>query len=164
MKNNIKEIIINKQVGILKNMNEYAIDFVCDYGASSSEYICDAFTEFADSKTSIYYKDIINYISNNVEAVNDAIAEVGWDGVGKDLYKAGQFAEFREIENQLNEELENIILYLAFEYIINCDFDITIEQIEKIENDIEFEIDHNNRLDDICDYINEIVNPKSNEE
>ena len=74
---------------------------ICDY--SETDYISDIFAEWADGETSIYYHDIIKYISEHVEAVNDAIEEFGWDGCGSDLYKAGQMAEYLEINNWLWE-------------------------------------------------------------
>lgn len=77
------------------------ISNICDY--SETAYISDIFAEWADGETSIYYNDIIKYISEHVEAVNDAIEEFGWDGCGSDLYKAGQMAEYLEINNWLWE-------------------------------------------------------------
>ena len=47
---------------------------------SGSTYICDAITEIADNYVSIYYSDIMDFIKNNVEEVEEAIDEFGWDG------------------------------------------------------------------------------------
>lgn len=77
---------------------------ICDY--SETSYISDIFAEWADGETSIYYPDIIKYISEHVEAVNDAIEEMGWEGCGSDLYNAGQMAEYLEINNWLWEHEE----------------------------------------------------------
>lgn len=98
------------------------IGYICDY--SETSYISDIFAEWADGETSIYYHDIIKYISEHVEAVNDAIKEFGWDGCDSDLYKAGQMAEYLEVNNWLWEhETEAYKVYalnwFRFEYGVN---------------------------------------------
>ena len=103
--------------GIAKLLNDYR---------DSDKYICDAIVEIADGCVSIYYSDIIAFISENVEAVNDAIAEFGWDGCGSDLYKAGQMAEFKQNENELYNHLEDALLLLAVDYLR---YDREIEEI-----------------------------------
>jgi len=96
------------------------IGYICDY--DDSTYVSDAFAELADMLTSVYYSDIIKYISEHVEAVNDAIEEFGWDGCGSDLYKAGQMAEYLTINNWLwQHEFEAYQVYALnwyrFEYM-----------------------------------------------
>lgn len=89
----------------MKNLNQETIKFLIDYEDADTMYLCDAISEFADGKTSIYNEDILNFIKQNVEAVNDAIAEFGWDGCGSDLMKAGQMAEYLTIERKIYEDL-----------------------------------------------------------
>ena len=91
----------------MTNLNQETIDFLNDYADADNMYLCDAISEFADGRTSIYYSDIKKFISENVDAVNDAVAEFGWDGCGSDLMKAGQIAEFLTIENKIYEDLSN---------------------------------------------------------
>lgn len=90
------------------------IGYICDYDKSA--YVSDAFAEIADKCTSIYYSDIIKYISEHVEAVNDAIEEFGWDGCGSDLYNAGQMAEYLEINNWLWEHEEEAYKVYALDW------------------------------------------------
>lgn len=90
------------------------IGYICDYG--ETEYISDVFSYWADNETSIYYSDIIKYISEHVEEVNDAIEEFGWDGCGSDLYKAGQMAEYLEINNWLWSHDLDIYKVYALDY------------------------------------------------
>lgn len=68
---------------IIANANQicgYCAELIEDYHTG---YICDTFAEFADGHTSIYYSDIINYISSHVEEVNDTIKEFGWGRMRK---------------------------------------------------------------------------------
>lgn len=105
----------------LKSLLDIVQDFINEFSASDDDYICDAFQGYADNRTSIYYSDIIKFISENVEAVNDAIAEFGWDGCGSDLYKAGQMAEYLQLEQMLNNDIEDIKKHLAINYISNIE-------------------------------------------
>lgn len=91
----------------MTNLNNETIEFLRDYADAGNMYLCDAISEFADGHTSIYYSDIKNFIAENVEAVNDAVAEFGWEGCGSDLMKAGQMAEFLTIENKIYDDLRD---------------------------------------------------------
>ena len=126
-----------------------------DYRTSNS-YICDAVVEVADGCVSICYNDIIAYISENVEAVNDAIKEFGWDGCGGDLYKAGQMAEFRENEFQLYDNLEAALVLMAVDHLR---YDLKREEIPAELADLirewAAEIDNNDRCNEIANRVDE---------
>ena len=142
---------------IREEMGTDAAYLAADYEGSSS-YICDAIQDRADGETSIYYSDIIKFISENVEAVNDAIAEFGWEGCGSDLYKAGQMAEFVKIENDYYAQEKNIIKYAA---IMDLLYSRKMETIsadtwEAIADELEG-LDNGNRFDDITDIITRVL-------
>lgn len=127
---------------IAKLLNDYR---------DSDKYICDAIVEIADGNVSIYYSDIIKYISENVEAVNDAIAEFGWEGCGSDLYKAGQMAEFLQNEREIYDHLEDAMLLLAVEYLrrdVECE-EIP-EELADLIRDWAAEIDNNDRCNEMA--------------
>ena len=145
----------------LNNLNSN-IDCICDY---SRGYICDIIAEIADSHTSIYYSDIINFISENVEQVNDTIEEFGWEGAGGDLYKAGQLAEYCQLEQEMYGELEEGLFNFAISYIEHEleIYEITEEQLETI-NDLCAGTDNNDTLDRFIDELTEIVQTEEEEE
>lgn len=162
---NVRELMKELETG------DYGSDFV-NYGSSS--YICDVISTIADTNTSIYYSDIIDFISENVEAVNDAIAEFGWDGCGSDLYKAGQMAEYCKIQNEIYECLDDSMKYYALNYYE--DLDIHNEKIDtsEISEDLWEEIenycngvDHNDTfsvIEEIIDnYIEDMMEEKEDE-
>ena len=123
-------------------------EFMNDY-RTSDNYFCDVVSEIADANTSIYYSDIIAFISENVEAVNDAIKEFGWDGCGSDLYKAGQMAEYLQIENDLLSRLEDCCLLLACDYLrYDLDTDEIPEELAECVKEWAAEADHNDRISD----------------
>ena len=147
---------------IERNNLDSFIDCLNDY---DSGYICDIISEIADSNTSIYYSDIIEFISNNVEEVNDAIEEYGWDGCGSDLYKAGQAAEYRKNENDMYNELEEGLFNVALSHIqYTMEVEkISDEQLDEIET-LCSDTDNNDRLDDFLEKVEEIVNGEEEEE
>jgi hypothetical protein len=112
----------------------------------------------------------MEFIKDNPDAVNDAINEFGWDGCGRDIYKAGQLAEFTSIQQELYDELEDIIKYLALDFIDSTDEadddaekiwqTLTDEQKDELLDefiaDLEY-LDDNSRLDDIVNLYNEFV-------
>ena len=110
----------------------------------SSSSIADIFSEIADSNTSIYYSDIAQYIGTHIDEVNDAIEEFGWEGCGSDLYKAGQMAEYSTIQRDLEEHIDDIIVYAAL--ISKYESDIPEESFESVY-DYVANIDWNDRLD-----------------
>lgn len=139
-----------------KSLTEYA-EYVCDY-YDSTGYISDTFAEIADNNTSIYYNDIMHYISDHVEEVNDAINEFGWDGCGADLYKAGQMAEYTQIENEMNQHAAEIIEAYAADYIRrNYAEEIPAKTWERIADELE-NVDTSDRWDVIREAVDKIMN------
>lgn len=131
------------------NLGDYGEDFIMDY--SESNYYSDAISEFADSNTSIYYSDIMKFISEHPYDVDDAIKEFGWDGCGGELYKAGQMAEYRLIQNNIYECYEDILLAITYDYLINIGHEEIDDSIlEDIESQIDSNIDRYDVIVDIC--------------
>lgn len=168
----MKKIKINEAVtnyfltnglNTVEQLSEKAQDFINEYGATDSGYICDLITAFADSNTSIYSDDIKTFIVNNFDAVTNAINEFGWDGCGKDIYKAGQMAEFLTIERAVYNELADIVKHLAIEYITNIASDLEVadsEQLSELLSELECNleaVDNNDYIDIIADYCNEFI-------
>lgn len=141
---------------------------------SGGTYICDAISEIADNSTSIYYSDIINFISENVETINDAIEEFGWDGCGSDLYKAGQMVEYCSIQNEIYKCLDDSMKYYALNYYEDLDIhnekidtsEISEDLWEEIENYCD-DVDHNDTfsvIEEIIDnYIEKIMEEEEDE-
>lgn len=147
---------------IKRNNLDSFIDCLNDYDQG---YICDVISEIADSHTSIYHSDISEFISNNVEEVNETIEEFGWNGCGGDLYKAGQMAEYRKNENEMYNELEEGLFNVALshiQYTMKVE-EISDEQLEEIE-DLCADTDSNDRLDDFLGEIENIVNGEEAED
>lgn len=92
-------------------------DVLCDY-RDSDTCICDAIMEAADQRTSIYYSDILAFISEHPEALAEVIEEGLYDpSHGYDLYQHGQAAEFMTIERDLWNHLADNLMRAALCFI-----------------------------------------------
>lgn len=140
----MKKELLNKieEVLAVECTNDISNDFIEETRADDSRYFCDAFPEYADGRVDIYYYDIKQFIINNIELVEEALDEFGWDGCGKDLHKAGQMAQFLQNERQLQEDFEPIKNRIALDYLEEV---LTNEQAEAL-----------NKREDLTDLINEL--------
>ena len=133
-------------------------DRLNDY-RDSNTYICDAIAEIADSDTSIYYSDIIAFISKNPEALSDVVAEglytVG-NGTEYDLYKHGQAAEYMMIERDIYDHMRDAVMLCAVDFIRYDLGRTTIPaELAELVADLADEADNNDRMRDIPDRIRE---------
>ena len=144
-------------------INEYenrlfdsAVDFVNEciaHDFESSDYICDAISEFADNNTSIYYCDIMEFIAHNPDALSDAAAEFGVDSRNFDIYKLGQQAEFMQIENNIYSDFDEMIEYAALIYADSINLDLSNSEIlESVKNSV-CVINSNSRIWDIVENV-----------
>jgi len=132
-------------------LGEYG-EYLNDY-RSSDTYICDAISEIADNHTSIYYSDILEFIKEHSDYVNEAVDELGWPG---DIYRAGQYGECRYIEEDIYSNLEDSIKLMAADYIyFELELQFTDDIIELID-EVAAAIDNNDR----CSAINELIDEK----
>lgn len=147
---------------IKRNNLDSFIDCLNDY---DNGYICDIISEIANSNTSFTWADIMEFISNNVEEVNETIEEFGWEGCGGDLYKAGQAAEYRKNEHDMYNELEEGLFNVALSHI---QYKMKLEEISEEQlNEIEWlcaDTGSNDHLDDFLDGVEEIMNVEEEEE
>ncbi len=129
----IKKVLLES-----KDMGSYGSDFVLNYNLdiNESSYLDDLFSEFADSNTSVYTDDVLKFICDNYEDVNDTINEFGWDGVGKSIITAGQTCEGEAIWRDLDKHRDSILLYMAAEYFFKDNYDDPVDEdkIDEIES------------------------------
>lgn len=145
MKNNtIKE----RKEELKNNLNNTYCDNICNY---SEGYICDIITEIANNNVDIYYNDLFEWCKGNFSYVNDWIEECG---SSNDIIKDIQGGQYKQISEEIYENLEDMMLLFAYDYMFNNDITLSDEQLEELESDISI-MDHNNTLDEIIDAINE---------
>ena len=125
----------------------------------SDGYICDIIAEIADANTSIYYRDILDFIRRNPDSLADVIDEGLFDpSRDYDLYKHAQAAEFMTIERDIYDHLADSLMAAAVNFIR---FDLDIVEIPEELADLLREwcddADNNDRMNDIPDKIREYL-------
>lgn len=145
----------------LYNKLESSIDCLTDY---DDGYIGDVITKIADSQVDICFSDLTSWANGHFEEISETIDEFGWGGCGNDLYKAVQMAQFRENENEMYSELSEGIENFAISYL---EYSLKMTEIpeenwEEIQ-DFLADIDNNNRLDEITDFLDEMFSKEDEE-
>lgn len=141
----IKELVENLDIG------EYG-DFITDY---DSGYICDIIQQIADNEIDIYTSDLLEFAKNHYEYIEQAVNEGLVDTSDFDFLGAIRSGEYLYISEDLNSNIDDIILYKIYKYILN---DLKIENIseEKADEILLIDIDTNNRLEDVLEEVNNI--------
>ena len=148
---NLEMINLNEEMRLL-DLGEYGEEII-NY---KSDWICDCIGRIADNNTSIYYCEIMEFIKNHTDEFNESVEMDGWQG---DIYKQGQLVEYKVIYEDLYNNLDNIIKYYVYNYIINeLGFDeITEDDFDKLNDRLENEIESDNSLESIIDIIIEVL-------
>lgn len=100
--------------------------YFCDY-ADTNEYISDIITEIADNNVSIYYSDILKFVSENPDSLNEVIESGLYDPTcNYDFYSHAQAAEFMIIEQNLEEHSIDSLKLVAYNY---CEYNLFMKMI-----------------------------------
>lgn len=124
---------------------------ITDY---SDGYICDVFSNIADSNIDIYVVDLFDWGKKNFEHINEATEEFRNP---KNIIKQIQQGQFLAYEEELNDNKDDILLYYGYNYLKDNDIKLSEEEQEDFE-DYVTGLDSDDRLDDInsyCDELNE---------
>lgn len=131
-------------------------DNFCDYSAPYN--IADMISEIADSYTSVYHSDIFDFMKNNLEWVEEAIQEFGWEGCESSLVKAGQLGEYLYNENQMYNHLESGLLNWALEELIErFEDDVPDSVLDSVVDEICENCNNYDDLEEIIDMIERII-------
>lgn len=146
-KYNVKEIKVLMNELCLNDMEEQILEF------SDGYYISDVFGDIARNNVSIYTSDLLSYLSNNIDDVNDNINDIGFSGdILSHISNAWYYNNIEELYGNMND----IVKYFVLDNIIECMIDNDVKNIS--EEDLDNMIDENcsdniNRIDIIVDNI-----------
>lgn len=141
------------------NLGDYGERLVDYFG---SLYICDTIMEIADSEVSIYTSDLFDWVAegNNYEYCEDAVKNGLCDGT--DFIAMLRCGQYFSIENDLYSHLDDLLINYAYNWLI-------ASEIYEIPEDMDDEIcsmhfDHNDKLEDIEDFVNNLIEEYINNE
>ena len=150
------EKIKERKEEVKKNLSDTYCDCICDY---NDGYICDVIAEISDNHVDIYYSDLFEWCKGNFDYVNDWIAECGSSG---DIIKDIQGGQYKQISDELYENMEEMLLLFAYDYIFTNEIILNDEQLEELEKYIS-DLDNNDQLEDIISYIEDLQNNEESE-
>lgn len=123
---------------------------ILDY---SNGYICDVFSDIADSNIDIYVSDLFEWGKSNFGYINEATQEFGNP---QDIIKQIQQGQYLSFEQDLYNNQNDILKYFAYNYLKDNDIKFNEEQVEQLEEYIE-RLDNNDRIEDIISYCDELL-------
>lgn len=157
----IEKKLAEAEAGIIPEMAEDFYNDNKDY-IDSSSYICDLITEYADTSVDIYAKHLLEWAKSHLQEIKEANEEYCTET--KDIEKQIQTGQFYVYQNEIYDGLENIICSFLYKELQNRvedldSIELAKEDLEDIFNEIEYQnsIDNNSRMDDICDFICDLL-------
>ena len=118
----------------------------------NSGYICDVFSEIADSNVDIYTSDLFDWGKNNMYYIDEATKEFGDP---HDILRQIQQGQYYAYEQELYENKDDIIKYFAYTYLNDNNIKLNVEQEEDLDDYLS-SVDSNDKLEDIIDYCKNI--------
>ena len=117
-----------------------------------SGYICDVFSEIADSNVDIYTSDLFDWGKNNMYYIDEATKEFGDP---HDILRQIQQGQYYAYEQELYENKDDIIKYFAYTYLNDNNIKLNVAQEEDLDDYLS-SVDSNDKLEDIIDYCKNI--------
>ena len=117
-----------------------------------SGYICDVFSEIADSNVDIYTSDLFDWGKNNMYYIDEATKEFGDP---HDILRQIQQGQYYAYEQELYENKDDIIKYFAYTYLNDNNIKLNVEQEEDLDDYLS-SVDSNDKLEDIIYYCKNI--------
>ena len=140
---------IDKEIS-RQGLNEYD-----DFLSYRSDYISDRISDYADNKVDIYYSELMKWLPDNTGWLEDAFEEFGWDGCGKDFYKAVQMAQFLAYEHECYDNKDSIVAAITYDKFKDIAYqklnltDMTIEEIIKSIDNVAWDCKDADDIDEI---------------
>ena len=115
---------------------------ILDY---SSGYICDVFSEIANSNVDIYTSDLFDWGKNNLWYIDEATKEFGNPN---DILKQLQQAQYYAYEEELYEQKDEIIKLYMYSYMQDNNIN-AIDNSELVIDNYSKDVDSNFKLEEV---------------
>lgn len=133
-----------------------------DYGDQITEYdgdISDAIAEVADSNVDLYNHDLLKWLPDNYEWIEEAYAQGLLEGCKGDLMKMTQMAQYECFSQDMYDHLEDIAKYAALEGLKDAGvYALSDEVFDEVffDSGIEFN-DNNQRVEALVDEVKDAI-------
>ena len=167
-KEELKEWLEKRKENLKGGMNDISIGFASDYDINTSSYLCDLFTEYADSQVDMMNYDLIEWFRYNYEYVEQAVAEFGVDEKNFDIFRLFQSGQYLQNSELLSQDEQEIVELMVVNYLLENEEEIEKEleesELEEMFDEIESQFDNCERLENLLDAINEYIKIKDEDD
>ena len=133
-------------------LNELKTNLSFTYGdqitSYNSGYICDVFSEIADSNVDIYTSDLFEWGKSNLYYIDEATKEFGDP---HDILRQLQQGQYYAYEQDLYENQDSVLKFFAYNYLKDNDIVLDEDDLDELDNYVEH-LESDDRLEDIIDY------------
>lgn len=152
---NLKIEDLKKEIIFRNGITEDNIRDITNY----TGYICDAITEIADNNVDIYAYDLFDWAKDNYSYIEEANEEFGTPTDILQQIRQGQFFSY---EQQLQEDIEEIMLYCMYQILL----DRNIQEITEKQNDglITYNLYNIEKFEELNNIIDEILEEEEEKE
>lgn len=122
------------------NLDGYAKDFALEcernFTDYAGEWINDLINQFADSNVDVYYSKLLDFVKENPSSLEDVVDEGLYNpSVGYNFWAHAAAAQCMTIEQELQDNLTEIVRYLAVSYLWRiAERDYTEAEIDDLED------------------------------
>ena len=167
-KEELKEWLEKRKENLKGGMNDISIGFASDYDINTSSYLCDLFTEYADSQVDMMNYDLIEWFRYNYEYVEQAVAEFGVDEKNFDIFRLFQSGQYLQNSELLSQDEQEIVELMVVNYLLENEEEIEKEleesELEEMFDEIESQFDNCERLENLIDIIDEYIKIKDEDD
>lgn len=132
-----------------------------DYGGQITEYggdISDAIMEVADSNVDLYYHDLLKWLTDNYEWIEEADAQGLLEGCKGDLIKMTQMAQYVCFSQDMYDHQEDIAKYAALEGLKDAGVYALSDEVYDDVFDGEIDFDGNNQdIENMVDKVKDAI-------
>ena len=125
-----------------------------DITSYDSGYVCDIFSEIADSNVDIYTSDLFDWGKNNLWYIDEATKEFGDP---HDILRQLQQAQYYAYEQELYENKDDVIKLFMYSYMQDNNIN-AVEHFDVVIDNYAKDVDSNFKLEDIIQFCKDLDN------
>ena len=167
-KEELKEMLKQRKEDLKRGLNDISKDFASDYNINTSNFLCDMFTEYADSQVDLYNYDLVEWFKDNYEYVEQAVAEFGVDERNFDIFRLLQSGQYLQNYELLSQDGKEIVELMVVNYLLENEEEIEREleesELDEMFDEIESQFDNCERLENLIDVIDEYIKIKDEDD
>ena len=111
----VKEMlrVADLEASLQFDTNEFIVE-LCGY--AKDKHVFETIDTIADFHVINSWINWFEFASDNLDAVNDVITNVGWDALGRDIANAAKMAQYHKYKEEMTDCVEDGLKFYALHY------------------------------------------------